>query len=124
MAADCDHPRWRAVVDGTLGVLQAQPFTQAELDRGIRQLLTGCDQAYASPASLAAVLSQASAQGDWRLFFLARDRVRHATLDQVQKATEAYLVRSNRTTGRYIPTAKPVRDPAPKAADLNAVPEN
>ena len=56
-------------------------------------------------------LSEAIAAGDWRLFFLQRDRARKATLAEVQQAATTYLVQSNRIEGRYIPTDKPLRAP-------------
>jgi len=58
--------------------------------------------------------------GDWRLWFLARDRIRAVTLAQVQQAADQYLTQSNRTEGQYIPTEKPVRAPAFSKPDLAA----
>jgi zinc protease len=121
MAAGADQAKALAVMENTLEGTSRHPFTQADLDRIRRQWLTAWDQTYASPSNLAAALSQASAHGDWRLFFLARSRVKSSTLAQVQKATDAYLVRSNRTAGLYIPTEKPMRAPAPVAVDLNTL---
>ena len=66
-------------------------------------------------------MSEAIAAGDWRLFFLQRDRARKATLAEVQKAATTYLVQSNRIEGRYIPTEKPVRAPQTERVDLTAV---
>ena len=66
-------------------------------------------------------LSEAIAAGDWRLFFLQRDRARKATLAEVQQAATTYLVQSHRIEGRYIPTEKPVRAPQTQRVDLTAV---
>ena len=63
-------------------------------------------------------LSESIAQGDWRLFFLMRDRVRDATLADVQRVAEQYLLTSNRTLGVYLPTDKPVRAPAPAKVEV------
>jgi zinc protease len=63
-------------------------------------------------------LSEAVAQGDWRLYFLLRDRVKAMTLADVQRVASQYLVQANRTLGRYEPTAAPVRAPAPAMADV------
>ena len=65
-------------------------------------------------------LSEAIAVGDWRLWFLSRDRIRAVTLAQVQQAADQYLTQSNRTEGQYIPTEKPVRAPAFSRPDLAA----
>ena len=66
---------------------------------------------YSDPEQVGVALSEAIAAGDWRLFFLQRDRARKATLGDVQKAATSYLVQSNRIEGRYLPTEKPQRAP-------------
>ncbi|GAB2914908.1 insulinase family protein [Paralcaligenes sp. KSB-10] len=116
-----DQTRALQTLNDTLASLPKQPFTQAELDRIKSKWLTDWQQTYADPQSMAGALSEAVADGDWRLFFLQRDRAEKATLSQVQQATQAYLVRSNRTNGLYIPTDKPLRAPAPGSVDLAAL---
>ncbi len=67
------------------------------------------------------LLSEYIGQGDWRLFFLHRDRVRAATVEDVRAAAAAYLKPSNRTVGMFLPTAKPDRaeiPPPPAVAAL------
>lgn len=118
LSPSTDPGKALAAMEKVLDSVRATPFTQKDLDRIKREWLTGWDQTYADPSALAAALASASAHGDWRLFFLDRDRVKGATLAQVQAATESYLVDSNRTTGRYIPTADPVRAPASAPVDL------
>lgn len=59
-------------------------------------------------------------QGDWRLFFLLRDRIRDAKLDDVQRVARERLLPSNRTLAHYIPTDKPLRAPAPAMVDVAA----
>ena len=65
-------------------------------------------------------LSEYIGQGDWRLFFLNRDRIRKATVEDVQKAAAAYLKPSNRTLGVFLPTAKPDRSEIPPPVDAAA----
>jgi zinc protease len=105
----------------TLESLAHHPFTQEELDRARNKWLTNWQQVYSDPEKLGIALSEAIAAGDWRLFFLQRDRARAATLEQVQRAAIAYLVPSNRTEGRYIPTDNPVRAPFTHREDLTSV---
>ncbi|TCT03748.1 M16 family metallopeptidase [Paralcaligenes ureilyticus] len=116
-----DQPKALQVLNDTLESLSKKPFTQAELDRIRSKWLTDWQQTYADPQSMAGALSEAAADGDWRLFFLQRDQVEKTTLAQVQQETQAYLVRSNRTNGVYIPTDKPVRAPTPGKIDLSAL---
>jgi zinc protease len=96
----------------TLETVDTHPFTQVELDRARTKWLTQWDQLYSDPEQVGAALSEAVASGDWRLFFLNRDRARTAKLADVQRVAVAYLMRSNRTEGRYVPTQDPTRAPA------------
>jgi len=104
----------------TLESIAKHPFTQEELDRVRNQWLKSWDQMFSDAQRVSSGLSEAVAVGDWRLWFLSRDRIRAATLAQVQQAAEQYLTQSNRTEGQYIPTEKPVRAPAFSKPDLSA----
>lgn len=104
-----------------LDSVKKTPFTQEQLERIKNKWITGWDQIYADPVSLTSAFSEASGAGDWRLFFLRRDQVEQATLESVQTVAEKYLVSSNRTDGKYVPTAQPVRAPLPKPVDLPAL---
>ena len=95
-----------------------QPITAEELQRARTQWLNGWDQAFTDPENVGHSLSEAIALGDWRLFFLARDQVREASLADVQRVAEQYLLPSNRTFGQYLPTDKPQRAPAPAKVDV------
>ena len=64
---------------------------------------------------------EAIAAGDWRLFFLQRDRARKATLGDVQKAATSYLVQSNRIEGRYLPTENRSARRSAQRVDLSEV---
>lgn len=116
-----DQKQALTALDDAIDSIAKQPFTQAELDRMKNKWLTDWDRTYSNPISLASALSDATSDGDWRLFFLERDQVKAAQLADVQRATQAYLIRSNRTNGRYIPTEKPVRAPESKQPNLTAL---
>nr|MBF0685553.1 insulinase family protein [Pseudomonas sp.] len=92
-----------------------------ELDRARAKLLLDWEQTYSDPQRVGVALSEAIAAGDWRLFFLRRDRIRDLKLEDTQRVAEQWLLRSNRTEGRYIPTESPVRAPEPKVIDLEPV---
>ena len=94
------------------------PITKEEVERARATLLKNIDLMLNSADRVGLNLSEYIGQGDWRLFFLARDRIRKATAEDVQKAAAAYLKPSNRTLGVFLPTAKPDRSeiPAPVAA--------
>ncbi len=66
-------------------------------------------------------LSEWAALGDWRMFFLHRDRLKAVTTADVQRVAGKYLVRSNRTAGLFVPTKEPTRaliPPTPVVAEL------
>ncbi|MFO0960562.1 MAG: pitrilysin family protein [Isosphaeraceae bacterium] len=57
-------------------------------------------------------------QGDWRFYFINRDRVEAVTPEQVQQVAKKYLTRSNRTVGYFIPTDQPERTPVPEGPSI------
>ncbi len=78
-------------------------------------------RALANSEQLAVALSQWAAQGDWRLFFVFRDRMEKLTPKDVHEAAKKYLRASNRTVGIYVPTKEADRTPIPAAPDVAAV---
>lgn len=121
LEADMDQGKALNTLHETLDALAQDAFTDKELERIRNRWLTDWSQTYASPTSLAAALSETVADGDWRLFFLQRDQVEQMKLEDVQRVTAAYLTPSNRTSGLYIPTDKPVRAPQTGASQLEAL---
>ena len=85
--------------------------TEAEVERVRQQLLRQRELAVCDSSQVAVELSDWAAQGDWRLFFLYRDRIEQVTADQVSAAAARYCRRNNRTSGFFIPSARPERIP-------------
>ncbi len=92
--------------------------TQEEVDRARQKMLRDRELASADPNRVAVMLSNWAAQGDWRLYFLSRDRIEQVTTAQVQEAASKYLTPSNRTVGYFIPATKPERTAVPPAPDV------
>jgi zinc protease len=95
-----------------------KPITEAELARAKATLLSDIDNTVNNAQSLAIALSEAIAKGDWRLFFLQRDRIEALTVADVQRVAQHYLQSNNRTLGQFVPTAKPQRAVVPPTPDL------
>ena len=102
----------------TLESVAREPITDDELKRAKSKWLKGWEQAFSNPEAVGISLSESIAMGDWRLFFLLRDRVRDILLADVQRVAEQYLLASNRTLASYLPTEKPRRAPAPARVDV------
>ncbi len=102
----------------TLESVAREPITDDELKRAKSKWLKGWEQAFSNPEAVGISLSESIAMGDWRLFFLLRDRVRDILLADVQRVAEQYLLASNRTLASYLPTEKPPRAPAPARVDV------
>jgi zinc protease len=98
--------------------MRQQPIAQAELDRAKAKWLKSWELAFADPQRVGVSLSETVAQGDWRLFFLTRDRVKAMQLADVQRVAEQVFVSSNRTLAQYVPTPAPERAPKPERVDV------
>jgi zinc protease len=97
------------------------PITSAELARAKAKWLKSWDMGFADPQQVGVDLSEAVAQGDWRLYFALRDRVQAIGLSDVQRVATQVLLPSNRTLGQYVPTATPARAPMPARVDVAQV---
>jgi zinc protease len=96
----------------------AQGVTPEEVTRAKQQILKARDRAATDTAQVGISLSEWAAQGDWRLYFLSRDRIESVTPEAVKAAAAKYLVRNNRTVGVFIPTEKPERIGIPATPDV------
>ncbi len=94
--------------------IKKQPITDAEVEKAKRNLLKNIELSFNSSERIALNLSEWLAMGDWRLYFLHRDRLEKVTTKDVQRVAEAYLQRNNRTIGRFIPTKTPERVEIPQ----------
>ncbi len=92
-----------------------------EVARARQQILKARELSATDTAQMGVSLSSWAAQGDWRLYFLYRDRVEQVTPESVKAAAAKYLKRSNRTVGIFIPTDQPDRVPVPPAPDVPAL---
>jgi zinc protease len=104
----------------TVEGITANPPTKEEVERARTALLKSFELILRAPDRVGLVLSEWMGMGDWRLFFLHRDRLRKVTTEDVQRVAATYLKTSNRTLGVFIPTAKPDRAEVPATPDIAA----
>lgn len=111
----------REALIGTLESIAAVPVTDDEVERARTQLVNDIDLALTNPRDLGIALSEFIAIGDWRLFFLYRDRLREAKREDVQRVAARYFKTANRTLGIFTPTPQPDRAEIPPAPDVAAL---
>lgn len=120
LAPGLDVEAARKELIATVESVKQEPITEEELKRAQAQWVKAWEQAFTNPETVGVSLSESVAEGDWRLFFLQRDRVRELKLADVQRVAEQRLLAANRTLGTYLPTDKPERSPAPAKVDVAA----
>src|SRR5215210_3113744 len=93
----------------TIEGVVANPPTKEEVERARTALLKNVEQTFNSSQDVGLAMSEWLGMGDWRLFFLHRDRLRQVTPEEVGRVARQYLKSSNRTLATFIPTQKPDR---------------
>ncbi|MGA3190360.1 MAG: pitrilysin family protein [Bryobacteraceae bacterium] len=105
-----------SVIDGVV----KEPPSKDEVERAKARLLKNIELAFNNSQQIAINLSEWESMGDWRLQFLFRDRIKNVTPEDIARVAKLYLKDSNRTTGRFIPTAAPDRSEIPATPNVTA----
>ena len=108
----------------TLYDVAAHPITASELDRVRIKAQKDFDDTINDPQQMAVALADAIAEGDWRLFFIRRDRWRDLKPDDVTRVGAEYLKPSNLTLGLFLPETNPDRAPLAAPIDIQALVKN
>jgi zinc protease len=104
----------------TVEGIGANPPTKEEVERARQQLLKTIELTLNNSDRVGLTLSEFIGAGDWRLYYLHRDRLRKVTPEEVAQAAARYFKPANRTLGLFIPTAQPDRAEIPATPDLSA----
>ncbi len=111
----------RAALTEAVEDFAKHPPTAEEMERVRRGYLNDYERSLNDPHKVGVALSDVISLGDWRLFFVGRERVKTITAAEVSAAAGRYFKRDNRTTGMFIPDDAPQRvvvPPAPSVASL------
>jgi zinc protease len=114
----------RDILLATVEEIGAKGVTADEVNRAKQQILRARERAATDTSQVGLSLSTWIAQGDWRLYFLQRDRIKQVTPEKVQAVAARYLQRNNRTVGMFIPADKAERVAIPATPDLPALVSN
>jgi len=108
----------------TLEKINYNPVTDKEVKKAKQKMLKDIELSFNSSERIALNLSEWLGMGDWRLYFLNRDRIEKVSTADVQRVAEKYLTRNNRTIGRFLPAEKPERVEIPKVVDISSMVKN
>lgn len=103
--------------------LRSHPPTEWELLRFQETFADRFDGTVGDPIARVSALSDWQVYGDWRLFFLHRDRVAQLELADVARFARVVLTPENRTIGMFHPTDELPKSPTRKPADIPALVE-
>jgi len=96
--------------------LHDNPPTQQEMERARLRFANDAERTLDDHETIGIRLSEFIALGDWRMFFLTRDRAQKVTAAEVEEAAGNYFRRDNRTVGVFLHDDKPQRAEMPKVA--------
>lgn len=108
----------KQVLLSTADALGSMNFTEEDLTRAKNASLKQIENAMSRTPYFAIALTEFVGAGDWRLWFLYRDRVEKLTLQDIQAVAKKYYKPSNRTYGLFIPDAAPDRTVVSETPDI------
>ena len=124
---ECSVPTGRSLDSAKTAFLTAADHlkdytvTQEDLDRAKNALEKQVSDMKNSTVDFCIGLAEIIGAGDWRLFYIYRDRVDALTLADVQACLKKYYLTSNRTVGVFIPDKNPERVSVPERPDIAAL---
>jgi zinc protease len=110
----------RAALIETIEGLAREPVRDDEVERARTATLNAAERIQLDSRQLVRWLSEFAAMGDWRYFYLYRDRLRAVAAADVRRVAEAYFKPANRVLGAFVPSTQPDRAAIPPAPDLAA----
>jgi zinc protease len=105
----CDVPKNKSVDSAknafliTANNLPSTMLTEEDLTRAKNGLLKDLSNVQNNTVNFCIELAEEIGAGDWRLFFINRDRIEGLTLGDVQQVLKKYYLPSNRTYGVFYP---------------------
>lgn len=121
LAKDAPIGPARDALIGIVEGLASEPIRPEEVERARTVQIKEYENVQSDTRSLVRWLSEFAAMGDWRLFYLSRDRMQRVTTEEVQRVAMQYLKADNRVLGTFVPTTQPQRAEIPPRPDAAAM---
>jgi zinc protease len=99
----------KQVLFTTMDDLSSINLTEEDLNRARNTILKYVEDASSKTTDFAIALTEFIGAGDWRLWYLYRDRIEKLTVDDIRSVAKKYYKPSNRTYGVFIPDKNPER---------------
>jgi zinc protease len=96
-------------------------ITQEDLDRAKNTLIKQITDIQNNTLDFCVNLAEVIGSGDWKLFYIYRDRMEKLTVADLQAVLKKYYLPSNRTVGVFIPDKNPERTVVPDRPDIKAL---
>jgi zinc protease len=104
--------------------LTSVTITQEDVNRAKNSILKQISNTQNNMLDFCISIAERIGAGDWRLFYVFRDRVEKLTLADVQAALKKYYLPSNRTWGVFIPDKSAERVVVADRPDIEALVKN
>lgn len=108
----------KMVLLNTADSIAGMKITEEDLTRAKNALIKRIDNTNNNTIGLAINLTEIIGAGDWRLWFLNRDRVEKLTVADLERVAKKYYKKSNRTYGVFVPDSAPDRTTVSETPDI------
>jgi zinc protease len=114
----------RTTLTSTLDKIGTMNITEEDLTRAKNALTKQLEDQYNNTINFAIGLTELIGAGNYKLWFIYRDRIEKLTLKDVQDVAKKYYKPSNRTLGLFIPDKMPDRSIVANTPDIAALTDN
>lgn len=108
----------KMILYSTMDDVAKMNITDEDLNRAKNSIQKYIDDASSKTTDFAIALTEVIGAGDWRLWYLYRDRIEKLTIDDIKAVAAKYYKPSNRTAGVFIPDAAPDRTEVAETPDI------
>jgi len=102
----------------TIEDIRSNPPSDEEIERARSSYAKRFDQAFNNSEQICLMLSEWIGMGDWRMFFIHRDRLKQVDKEDIEHVAKYYFKPSNRTVGVFTPVEETDNVLIPETPDV------